>query len=207
MNAMLQFGYLIVLAALAVVVGYLAGGRLSGLVQLRLRWLALLYAAVAIQGVEFYVPVVHEAVLDGLNRMFVVMIFGLVIVWLLLNFGGATRGSRVAYGLVAGGLALNGLCLLVNGRMPFWLPAARIAGLPERFLHETSHVKNVAAGSHTHLALLGDIIPIPGIAKVFSIGDVAIATGVFVLIVAGMRRARQQTHESAISAPRAPMNR
>jgi hypothetical protein len=163
-------------------------GQLSGLLKLRLRWLALLYAAVAIQLVEFYVPAVHDAAIDGLSRLFVATIFGLVIVWLSINLREATLGPRVAYGLVAGGLGLNGLCLLVNGRMPFWLPAARAAGLPERLLHQTSHVKNVGAGSNTHLMFMGDIIPVPGIAKVFSVGDVAIAVGVFVLIVVGMRR-------------------
>lgn len=183
----MQFGYLIVLAVLAVVVGYVAGGRLSGLLRLRLRWLVLLYLAVAIQVVEFYVPAIHDVALHGLSRLFIAVIFGLVVAWLLINFRRATRGPRVGYGLVAGGLVLNGICLLVNGRMPFWLPAARAAGLPERLLHESSHVKNVAAGAHTKLAFLGDIVPVPGIAKVFSIGDIAIAAGIFVLIVTGMR--------------------
>lgn len=191
-SPILQFGFLIVLAALAVLVGYLTGGRLSGLLRLRLRWLALLYAALAIQLVEFYVPAVHEAALHGLGRLFTAVIFGLVVTWLMINFRGATRGPRVAYGLVAGGLVLNGICLLVNGRMPFWLPAARAAGLPERLLHEGSHVKNVAAGAHTKLLFLGDIVPVPGLAKVFSIGDIAIAAGIVVLVVTGMRLSRSQ---------------
>lgn len=206
MSAFLQFGYLVVLAAVSVVVGFLTGGRLSGLLRLRLRWLALLYVALAIQLVEFYVPAVHEAALHGLGRLVTAMIFGLVIAWLMLSFRSATRGPRVAYGLVAGGLVLNGICLLVNGRMPFWLPAARAAGLPERLLHESSHVKNVAAGAHTKLLFLGDIVPVPGLAKVFSIGDIAIAAGIVALVVTGMRLARSRpSHletESATGATR-----
>lgn len=204
MSAILQFGYLVVLAVVAILVGYLAGGRLSGLLRLQLRRLALLYAAVAVQLTEFYVPAVHNAALHGLSRLFTAVILGLVIAWLLINLRGVTRGPKIAYGLVAGGLVLNGICLLVNGRMPFWLPAARAAGLPERLLHENSHVKNVAAGSHTHLLYLGDIIPVPGLAKVLSIGDVLIAAGVIILIVTGMRLARRRgpdTHDHANNTP------
>lgn len=196
MNAFLQFGYLIVLAVGAVLVGYLTGGRLSGLLKLRLRWLLLLYIAVAVQIVEFYVPAAHDAALHGLGRPFTAVIFGLVIAWLLINFRGAARGPRIAFGLVASGLVLNGVCILVNGRMPFWLPAARAARLPERLLSENSHVKNAVAGAHTKLAFLGDIIPAPGLAKVFSIGDLAIAAGIVVLVVTGMRLSPSQPDQT-----------
>lgn len=196
LNPILQFGYLIVLVVLAVLVGYLSGGRLNGLLRLRLRWLMLLYLAVAVQIVEFYVPAVHDAALHGLGRLFTAVIFGLVIAWLLINFRSATRGPRVAYGLVAAGLALNGVCILVNGRMRFWLLAARAAGLPARLLNENSHVKNGVAGAHTKLVFLGDIVPAPGLAKIFSIGDLAIAAGIVVLVVTGMRLARSQSRQT-----------
>lgn len=70
MNPILQFGYLIMLAVGAVLVGYLTGGRLRGLLRLRLRWLLLVYLAVAVQILEFYVPAVHDAALHGLGRLF-----------------------------------------------------------------------------------------------------------------------------------------
>ena len=53
------------------------------------------------------------------------------------------------------------------------------------------------AGPGTHLAALGDTIPIPLLHKVASPGDVLITLGAAALVVLAMRRARVRTDSPA----------
>src|SRR3954471_9746448 len=86
----------------------------------RLRALWLLWLAAVVQVVQL----VSELPL-------LAVVFGLVLVWLLVNGGGQPAAVRIGLGGVALGWAANGLAIVVNGgRMPYAPAAAAVVGLP-----------------------------------------------------------------------------
>jgi len=84
--------------------------------------------------------------------------------------------------VAAGGL-LNGVAIAANGRMPYSAWAATRAGLGGG--QQTA--RNVAATHATRLLPIGDVIPVPPLHAVFSIGDVLICLGIATMIIAAMR--------------------
>jgi len=169
---------LFVLAILPVVVGLivgrLCGGRFRSILDARLRALWLLWLAAVVQVVQL----VSELPL-------LAVVFGLVLVWLVVNVGGQPAAVRIGLGGVALGWAANGLAIVVNGgRMPYAPAAAAVVGLPTT----GENPKNVQAGQGVEFGWLTDVIPVPvwPIDKVVSVGDLFIVVGVGVLVVAVM---------------------
>lgn len=171
-------GLVLVPVLVGIAAGYAAGGRLTTMVG-RLRALWLLWVAVAAQAGQFY--------LDGARVPLLVVVYGLVLGWLILNLRGWTPAMRVAVGVVLLGLALNAAAIAANGRMPYSPQAAAQVGLPAG---ETT-AKNEPSDQDTRLAPLGDVIPVAAVRKVISIGDVFIALGGAALIATAMCRARR----------------
>jgi hypothetical protein len=156
----------VVVVALAVVP--LAGGRLSALLDLRLRAAWLLLVALAVQLLLAYVP--GEA--EGWRVAAHVATFpvGLAFVWVNRDVPGLW--------IVALGAALNAIAIVANGGvMPASASALRTAGLdptPEVF-------SNSGLVEDPVLGFLGDVFAIPAswpLANVFSVGDVLVAGGV-----------------------------
>jgi hypothetical protein len=87
-----------------------------------------------------------------------------------------------ALAVAAGGL-LNGVAIAANGRMPYSTWAASKAGLGVGL----QTARNVAATHATRLLPIGDIMPVPPLHAVFSIGDMLICLGIAAMIVAAMR--------------------
>jgi uncharacterized protein DUF5317 len=83
-------------------------------------------------------------------------------------------------------IGLGGLCNFVaiaanSGTMPASRSALQTAGLA----HGHSVFANSAAVAHPHLGFLGDVFAIPAswpVHNVFSVGDVLIAVGAFILL-------------------------
>ena len=90
--------------------------------------------------------------------------------------------------LVVLGALANGTAIAANGRMPYSVGAALRVGMDPTL----TTPKNAPANSDTRLQALGDVIPLPGLRKIVSPGDVAIAVGVTVFVAAGMARPRDQ---------------
>jgi hypothetical protein len=174
-----------VVAGLAI--GRLRGGRLSRLLLLRLRALWLVWVAVAIQVCQYYVPALRRFVEDDLGVPMLALIFAAVGVWLLVNLPGRALGIRAGIVMLVLGGLLNGIAIFANGRMPFSVQAARLAGLPEDQIVAVDGPKNEPATAGTKLAWLGDIIPVRPVHKVISAGDVAIMGGITLIIATGMR--------------------
>jgi Family of unknown function (DUF5317) len=149
----------------------------------------LLWLAAAVQVSEYYVPTLRSAAIAGGRPYFTVIIFGSVAVCLWLNAVAHRGAMRAAWMLVAAGLVLNAIPLITNGTMPFSRRAALSAGIPAARL-DAVHVKNGMAHTGTAFAWLGDIIPVAGLEKVFSVGDCAICFGTALLIFAAMSRQR-----------------
>jgi len=168
------------LAALAL--APLLGGRWSRLGDVRLRWVPLFYAAIALQLIAFPVAALPWRTPDRLA----------VVLW-LASYGlfalAAARNLRIAgVALVAVGMLSNVLAILSNGgHMPALPAALRAAGL------HFQQSRNSTALSAPHLSWLVDRWAAPGWvpwANVFSVGDVAIAVGgvVFALAATGALR-------------------
>jgi MFS family permease len=174
---------------LGLVIGALAGGQLPRLADLRLRWVWLLGAALAVRLLAgLMVRTDVEADLAGAWGL--PLTYGLIVVWLYRNWN--VSGLQVA----AIGVTLNILAVLLNsGKMPVWEGALLASGLTlADLVGDPFHVvlgagmtagQFVAAGG-----LFGDVvpIPIPILRDVVSVGDVLLWLGIVWAIVAAMTR-------------------
>ncbi|HET9559658.1 MAG TPA: DUF5317 domain-containing protein [Actinomycetota bacterium] len=155
----------VVLAALAVP---LAGGRLSALVEVRLRRVWAIFAALGLEIIAIDLP----GLPDGLRAALMVVAYPLLAVFLAANW------RLPGMPLVALGGALNLLAISVNaGVMPASPSALAGAGLDPA----APGVQNSTALDDPRLAFLGDVFYIPAswpLSNVFSVGDVLIALGV-----------------------------
>lgn len=169
---------------LAVIIGYLRGGRLRHLARLELRAETLILIALVIQ---WTTPMLARAFGLPPNFAFAVWLiaFMLLMVALLMN------RDRPALLVAAAGVGSNLLVIALNGGMPV-LPAAI------RFLDPSKPLTSAAfagdplyhlAGPATRLPFLADAIPWPWPPfqrGVMSIGDVLLMAGVFWLVQEGM---------------------
>jgi hypothetical protein len=155
-------------------IGFAAGGNLRNLIATRIRALWVIWAIAAAQFAD---------VIPSARTWVFVATFAVAVGWLVVN--GLNRPPALRYGtltVAAGGL-LNGVAITANGRMPFSAWAAAKAGVPVS--HQTA--RNVAATHATRLLPIGDVIPVPFLRAVFSVGDVLICIGLGIMIVAAMR--------------------
>jgi len=169
-----------VVLALPFLIGVLValplGGRLRALAAVRLRWLGLAYVALAIQIAAFPGSSMPWHTPDGVA-------VGLWIASDVLLVAVVARNVRLpGVALVAAGLGSNLLAVLANGgHMPALLRALAAAGLHYRV------DMNSEAMAHPALPWLVDRWAAPHwipLANIFSVGDVAIAVGGFVLALA-----------------------
>lgn len=174
MHAALLYG---VPPILGVAVGYLLGGRLRQLAGLRLRALWLLWLAAAGQ-------LLALRLLTGVPAaVAVVAAFGAAAACLAVNLRDS-RPVAVTGSVVLAGAALNAVAMVLNGGMPYSPAAAARAG--GTAVADT--VKNAAAQPGTRLLPLGDVIAVPPLHAVVSVGDLLITVGIAALIATSMRR-------------------
>lgn len=190
--------YTVVVPILAgLIVGRLRGGRMDGLATLRFRYLTVVFVLFILQLLSQFI---HRQFLP--TPWLVAVIFsstyvGLCIV-LLLNF--RLPGAVIA----GGGVALNALVIIANGGR---MPVIREALISSADAGVVSRIEAGLSGSHvlmtesTRLWLLGDILHFPvhwRFHSVFSIGDVFLALGLFLLVQHSMlqfrHRASTQPH-------------
>ncbi len=178
----------IVAAIIAALVALARGGSLESLAATRLRRLPLVFVGLAVQVVfEAWKP---EWLSEGLTIALLIVSDILVLLFIIPN----RRTPGIA--LVGLGLMLNALVITANGGMPVSERAVEIAGAPEirggRLKHERLTDDAVLPG-------LGDVIPVPVVGEVLSIGDLVLALGIGWLVytrtLAG-RRAVDETDEN-----------
>jgi hypothetical protein len=162
---------------LALAVGLLAGGRLTGLADLKIRWPLLAPIGLALQ----LLPVRGAE----LSMTLLYVSFAILLVFVLSNIrmpGGA---------LILLGLVLNLSVIGLNGGMPVTNHALVASHQQDtlKLLIDDGGAKHHLATSKDVLLPLADIIPIGwGIDQVVSAGDIATGLGIMWLIVASMRR-------------------
>jgi hypothetical protein len=166
-------------ALLALVVGRLLGGRLSALAETRIRGAWLAFAAIGIQLVAFPVDLLPWSTPTAVSSGLWLASYALLAAMLAVN--ARLPGTP----LIAIGLVSNVLAIVANGGlMPVRAAALRAAG-------SAYHVHNNSIRlAQPHLAALVDRWAAPEwvpLANVYSVGDVLIAVGTVVAIVAAMR--------------------
>ena len=151
-----------------------AGGRLSRLEGLRIRWVWLAVVAFAVQ--VLIVTVVPDGD-TGWHRAAHLFTYALVGACVLANL----REVRFLWVVALGGL-LNLVAIVANdGVMPASRSALETAGLDE----QSGSFANSDVVEGAHVAWLGDVFAIPEgwpAANVFSVGDVVMLVGAFLLL-------------------------
>jgi hypothetical protein len=167
---------LVVLAA-AALVGMLAGGRLSWLSRMRLRWPAVAIVGLGLQLLPATGRFAALALLFGS--------FALLMAFAIVNL------RSPGFPLVLIGTVLNATAIAMNGGMPVTAHALEASGQADALhaLVAGGGAKHHLASSRDRLVLLGDVIAIPPpVSQAVSIGDVLTYAGAAWVVVAGMRR-------------------
>ena len=177
---------------IGILTGLVAGGRLSGLAALHMRWSWVIMAGLLVQVVLFSEPV--SARIGGLGPPIYVASTAVVI--------GAVLANRAITGMpiVALGALSNLAAIIANGG---FMPADPAALTALGAAHPTAY-SNSTIVPDPALAPLTDIFALPAwvpFANVFSIGDVVIGIGVGVVIVTAMRAADRRSPTAAPTPP------
>ena len=176
---------------LGLILGLAAGGRLTRLIDVRLRWVALILLALALRvGTQVAIANGVEAA-DALRLPLFGAAFGILTAALWLN--------RRHPGLlaVAVGVGANGLAVVVNGGwMPVWPPALEVVGMSAADLNVAFHrllPTEFGAEFFLRAGPLADLIPIPIplLTNVSSIGDAFIAGGLAWFVFSTLLRGRE----------------
>ena len=161
-----------------IVVGYLLGGRLERLGDLRLRWIPLALLGLLIQVVLFA---------DALGSPFGDAAPAIYVGSNLLVFAAVLRNVRVpGMAIAAIGAGCNLLAIIANGG---YMPADP-AALASVGLGGPGYTNSIVLTDPV-LPFLTDVFAMPAwmpAANIFSIGDVLLGIGVAATIALGMRR-------------------
>lgn len=173
------------------IVGLVLGGKPAGLARLEFRWPWLIIGGLLVQVVLFSDQV--ATVVGGLGAPLYVASTALVFLGVLRNV--SITGMKV----VALGAASNLAAIIANGG---YMPAGHDAMVALGMTDPTTY-SNSAVVEHPALEPLTDIFALPAwvpFSNIFSVGDVLIALGVAVVIVASMRGDRAATGTPAREA-------
>jgi hypothetical protein len=175
---------------LAVAVASVRGGRLRHLAELPLPALLLapVWAAAGLELAAGYVPAERRFAVTLASYFLVAGFLGPYLV--VLRRRRIAGGVQAGVGLLALGWLLNLLPIVANGGMPVSRHALARAGLAWiGNVHHGYLYKHVPLGSGTHLGALGDLVPIPlwPVGIVVSVGDLVLAVGFFVFVLAALR--------------------
>jgi hypothetical protein len=185
---------LLALAVLAAVVIVLVQVRtLRGFLTVRLRYLWLLWAAAGAQFLRLSDPSWASAVQRSWRGMWPVLIIWLLAVaFSIANVRSLPVRSRTGLAVFVAGFSLNSLVIALNGGMPFSVRAAQLAGLPPEMI-AFSRVGHRPLAPDSVLAPLADIVPVPGLQRVVSFGDLLILLGIaWLLVSVGLLGARHR---------------
>jgi hypothetical protein len=163
---------------LACVLGLVVGGRPSALASLKVRWTPAAIVGLALQ----LAPVPGDV--WPLALLFAS--FVLLTAFAVVNL----RGRVPGFALILLGILMNFSVIAVNQGMPVSRDALVASHQEETLpiLLDRPGAKHHLAGPDDDMMFLADVIAVPPLDQVVSLGDVFAYTGVVWLIVAGMRR-------------------
>jgi hypothetical protein len=170
------------LFAIAAVVGCAAGyarnGRLRRLGDLHLR-------APALVGLALALPVGAGPAPGGWRAPAVVASYAAIGAFLVVNLRSRAAGLRIGVALLAAGWALNVAAMAPRGAMPVSNQAMQrigAAGVDVSHGHLSKHV----SARPTAVDGLGDVIPVPALRAVLSVGDLVLLAGVACCVAGAM---------------------
>jgi Family of unknown function (DUF5317) len=179
-----------VLAAL-VVVPVARGPSLRVLLAVRVRGLWLIWIAAAIQ----FTRSAGLRPAADLLATFDESVLRELLTWLLvagfvaLNVRGATVTVRAWLAVFLTGASMNGLVMALNAGMPFSPRGARLVGFSEDVI-ATPLPGHPPTSPDTVLPFLGDVVPVPVVRQLMSVGDIVMVVGVTGFLVAVALAAR-----------------
>ncbi|CAN5728728.1 hypothetical protein BH18ACT17_BH18ACT17_11720 [soil metagenome] len=186
--------------SLALLVGFLLGGRLGNLSSVQLRWTGLAIVGFALQFVSG----------PGTTLPLVCLYASFV----LLTIFAVKNISIVGFPIILVGIAMNFLVIGVNQGMPVAAQALEASGQSGTLddLIDNPYPKHHLASDDDLVVFLGDVIALPQpIGQAISIGDIFTYGGVGVVIVAGMRvpaaRRDEEADDRALADDAGPMQR
>jgi len=173
---------------IGIIIGYAAKGRLRNIALRPLKWKYVPISALIIQLVIFselpFVKNLPNDIITGLHFVSYVMLF-IFMARNIKNFGVAIIGT---------GIFLNFLVISLNGGYMPTVPEnleKTSVGASAHLISQGEAVNNsIMMSEDTLLPWLGDIFVMPSwmpFSNVFSIGDIIIAIGICVFIVANMQ--------------------
>jgi hypothetical protein len=159
-------------ATAAVALGVARGGSLEALAATPLRAVGLLFGGLCLQvAATLWSP----PWLTGPWALLLVVVSNLAIL-LFIAFNRLLPGMLLA----DVGVALNLVAIVANGAMPVSATAARLAGVAAA--PSAVALRHEAMGADTVLPWLGDVVPLPGLGEVVSVGDLLLAAGIAWLV-------------------------
>jgi hypothetical protein len=188
---------ILLVLVVGVALGYLRGGRLREISNVRLGAVWLVWLAFALQ---LALPFLGDA-RDTLRVPIVAASFLAASVWIVMMWRRLERVLlRAGVALVALGWLLNFTVIGLNNGMPVSPQALERVGLPTEEIEEGDLSKHVAMDEDTQLRFLGDVIPLPlfgTLRKAISIGDVVMLAGLLVFVPTAMTRRREEPAPAA----------
>jgi Family of unknown function (DUF5317) len=179
------------IVVLAVATGYVAGGRLRRFEGLEVHWWILVFLALALQAAPLPENSLSTPRLTGTFAL--LASYGLLLLFVLVNRW--IPGAR----LMAIGLLLNLLVVGLNAGMPVSPSAVETAGGSINEVAEADSPKHHLMDDRDMLGFLGDVVPLPALGIVISVGDVLLYGGVFWFVVQVMRgRSRENPRPLAM---------
>jgi hypothetical protein len=180
---------MLTLMVLPAVIGLIIVARpnvATSLTSLRGKWLIVLAAALQFTQYEGWWP--HLVTEANQHRLCAVLVLALAVTFCWLNRSLSSRRAGMwALPLIPLGTASNSIPIAVLGAMPYSVSGARAAGYSSAEL-ATDAPGYVRLDDVSQLWIpLADLIPIPLLMKVLSIGDLLLFTGLALLIVACYR--------------------
>lgn len=131
--------------------------------------------------------------LDAHRHQLVLASGVLLAAWFVVNVRSNRGATRLAIAVALAGAALNLAVMLPNGGMPVSRAALAEIGGAHVDVAEGHLYKHVVVDDDTTFAVLGDVIPVPPLGLVASVGDIVLALGLIgglVTIVGARDRAR-----------------
>jgi MFS family permease len=189
----------LIAALFGILGGLLAGGRVSNLLSVRLRYGALILGALFLRIATQWLIDQGVGLADQLRVPLFAFSFGLLMSALWLN------RSQPGLLLALVGIGSNAVAILANGGyMPVYGPAVHVVGLTEADLSPTFHVLlPEELGLEFLLAAgpLGDILPlaVPFLSNVISLGDLLLASGVAWFLFSAIARGSADPDSGVVS--------
>lgn len=153
---------------LAVGVSLARGGRLDARADAHLRLLPILIAGLLAQTLLDALAARGRAD-TGVVAALLVVSLAAVLAFVVTNW------FRAGMALIAAGFVLNAVVILGNGGMPVSADAIRTLGGDPAALAIAG--KHQVADADTALPWLGDVIPVPGLRLIVSLGDLVLVAG------------------------------